>query len=68
MSAHTRQISRSEALNLFGGSIPEMAKFFGISRHAIYQWGDFVPPLRAYELREAFSERLEQNKRKRVSK
>jgi DNA invertase Pin-like site-specific DNA recombinase len=40
-----------EAIKQFGG-VPKIAKALGISVQAVYRWGDFVPPLRAYQLRE----------------
>jgi len=47
----------NEAIKTFG-SIPEIAKALGISVQAVYRWGDTVPPLRAYQLREILSSRV----------
>lgn len=38
------------------GGIHKLAELLGISVQAIYQWGEEVPKLRQYELREIFSE------------
>ena len=40
---------KQDAIDFFGG-IPELAKALGIGRHAIYQWPDTVPELRARQL------------------
>jgi DNA-binding transcriptional regulator YdaS (Cro superfamily) len=34
------------------GSPSAVAAFFGITKSAVSQWGEFVPPLRVYEARE----------------
>lgn len=41
----------TEALKIFGG-VPEIAKALGISVQAVYRWGDSVPRLRAYQIRD----------------
>jgi len=41
----------SYAIDLFG-SIKNLAAALGITIHAIYQWGDEVPELRVYQLRD----------------
>ena len=38
-----------DAIDYFG-STPRLAQALGITRKAIYQWGDEVPPARAIEL------------------
>ena len=40
------------AVKLFNNSTRELAEALGITVHAIYQWGDDVPELRAYQIRE----------------
>lgn len=45
------------AINYFG-SASKLAKALGISRHAIYQWGDDVPELRALQLEKMTSGKL----------
>ena len=42
---------KQDAIAYFGG-IPHLAKALGIGRHAIYQWPDIVPELRARQLAE----------------
>ena len=39
------------AIKLFG-SVKALAEALGITVHAIYQWGEHVPELRAYQIRE----------------
>jgi hypothetical protein len=45
-----------DAINLFGetpaAGILNLAAALNITRAAIYQWGDTVPPLRVYQIRE----------------
>jgi hypothetical protein len=41
----------SNAIELFG-SVRALADALGITVHAIYQWGDEVPKLREYEIKE----------------
>ena len=41
-----------DAIKEFGNSVRELAEALGITREAIYQWGEEVPPLRAYEIRD----------------
>jgi hypothetical protein len=45
-----------DAIQTFG-SIKEIAKALGLSVQAIYAWGEDVPPLRAYQLREIIEQR-----------
>ncbi len=42
----------SQALKLAGGTYQALADVFGLSRQAASQWGDTLPPLRVYQLRE----------------
>jgi len=42
------------AISLFG-SISKLATALGISVQAVYQWGDQVPLLRQYQIREMIS-------------
>lgn len=44
-------MTKNEALELFGGSIREMAAALGITEQAIHQWGDSVPELRVYQIK-----------------
>lgn len=41
-----------EALALYENSVAKLAHALRISTAAIYQWGEEVPPLRAYQIRE----------------
>jgi hypothetical protein len=41
----------TDAIMTFGG-ISKLAKALNISRQAVHKWGEFVPPLRAYQLRD----------------
>lgn len=39
------------------GSVAALAAALGISVQAVYQWGDMVPALRAYQIRDLISKR-----------
>lgn len=45
-----------EAIKLFG-SVRAIAETLRLSVQAIYAWGDTVPPLRAYQIREILDAR-----------
>ena len=45
-----------DAIEQFG-SVLVMATALGITREAIYQWGENVPPLRAYQIRDLLAAR-----------
>ncbi len=45
-------MTKKQALEMFGGSVRKLADALGITEQAVSQWGDEVPPLRAYQLRE----------------
>ena len=47
----------TEAIHLFGGTCQSLANVLGISRAAVSQWGENVPPLREYQLREMIERR-----------
>jgi len=47
----------TEAIRLFGGTCQSLANALGISRAAVSQWGENVPPLREYQLRELIEQR-----------
>jgi len=53
-------MKKDEAKNLFGSS-KAVAEALGISRQAVSRWGDSIPPLRAYQIREIISERKEED-------
>ena len=46
-----------EAITQFG-SVAALATALGISVQAVYQWGDTVPPLRVYQIRELVANNL----------
>ena len=46
----------NEAITAFG-SIKDLAAALGLSVQAIYQWGETVPQLRAYQIRELLAAR-----------
>lgn len=43
-------MNKSKAIKL-AGSVAELAALLGISREAIYQWGDAIPQNRAWQLK-----------------
>ncbi len=45
-------MTKQEAINLFDGSVRRLAEALGITEQAIHQWGERVPELRAYQIRE----------------
>lgn len=51
-----RPMKTEDAIKAFG-SPKELAAALGITREAIYQWGDDVPELRAYQIRELLAKR-----------
>ena len=46
-----------DAIRRFNNSVRELAQSLGITSAAIYQWGDTVPALRVYQIREILAER-----------
>jgi len=45
------KILKKEAIESFGG-VKKLADALGIQHSAVSQWGEFVPALRAYQIRE----------------
>ena len=45
-------MTKQEAIDLFGGSVRKLAETLGITEQAVHQWGDDVPELRVYQIRE----------------
>ena len=45
------KILKKEAVESFGG-VKKLADALGIQHSAVSQWGEFVPALRAYQIRE----------------
>lgn len=50
-------MTKDEAIKLFDGSVRKLADALGITEQAISQWGENVPELRVYQIRELLSER-----------
>ena len=46
-----------DAIRQFGDSVRALAEALGITREAVYQWGETVPPLRVYQIRDLLAER-----------
>lgn len=44
-------MTKKEAVALFG-SQAELARALGLSRQAVSKWGDKLPPLRVYQIKE----------------
>lgn len=47
---------KDEAIALFG-SASSLARSLGITRQAVSRWGEMVPPLRVYQIREIVAAR-----------
>ena len=43
------------------GSAAKLARVFGVSRSAVTQWGEWMPPYRVMQLKEAMPERFAQH-------
>lgn len=50
--------SKSDALLYFGPRNVDLAKVLDVSPQAVGRWGEFVPPLQAYKLRDMLEERM----------
>lgn len=48
-------MTKQEATDLFDGSIRKLAEALGITEQAVHQWGETVPPLRVYQIKELAS-------------
>lgn len=48
-------MNTQDAIDAFGSPL-RLADALGITRAAIYQWGETVPPLREYQIRELLAE------------
>ncbi len=51
-------MTKQEAIELFG-TIRKLADALGVTEQAIYAWGDTVPPLRAYQIKEILQDRAQ---------
>jgi transcriptional repressor of cell division inhibition gene dicB len=45
-------MTKQEAIDLYGGSTRALAEALGLSVQAVHQWGDKVPLLRQYQIKE----------------
>ena len=54
-------MTTNEAVAIFG-SKAEIARALGISRASVTEWGEKIPELRVYQLREILVERQTQNR------
>lgn len=45
-------MTKQQAIDLFDGSVRKLAEALGITEQAVHQWGDTVPELRVYQIRE----------------
>ncbi|MGE6480757.1 Cro/CI family transcriptional regulator [Psychrobacter namhaensis] len=56
-------MTKSEALEVAGGSVNELARMLGIKHPAISQWDDKqIPELREYQIKDLINERNAQKK------
>ena len=51
--SYNADMKKKEAIKL-AGSAYKLAKMLGVQRQAVSKWGDDVPPLRVYQLRELY--------------
>ena len=58
---NVRTMQTSEAINHFG-NVANLAVALNISVQAVYQWGDKVPELRAYQIAELIVQRTNEQK------
>lgn len=45
-------MTKQEAIELFGGNVRALAEALGITEQAVHQWGERVPELRVYQIKE----------------
>jgi DNA-binding transcriptional regulator YdaS (Cro superfamily) len=60
------KISKQEAIQSFGG-VKKLADALGIQHSAVCQWGEFVPALRAYQIRELMNQTTQTDASKAVA-
>jgi len=53
------KILKKEAVEKFGG-VKKLADALSIEHSAVSQWGEFVPPLRAYQIRDLMMNQITQ--------
>lgn len=54
-------MTKTEAIDLFGGRARDLADALGITEQAISQWGEEVPPMRVFQIRVVLEERRNAN-------
>lgn len=52
-------MTTEQAKEFFGGSVRKLAEALGITEQAVHQWGETVPELRQYQIRDILRERGE---------
>lgn len=57
----------SDVLTHFNLSVRELAAALGISVQAVYGWGEQVPELRQYQIRELLAERAQASAQERAA-
>jgi len=60
------KILKAEAVDTFGG-VKKLADALGIQHSAVCQWGEFVPALRAYQIRELMNQTNQTAQSERVA-
>ena len=50
--------SKADALRYFGPRNVDLAKILNVPPQAVGRWGEFVPQLQAYKLRDMLEERM----------
>jgi len=60
------KILKSEAVDTFG-SVTKLAIALGIQHSAVSQWGEYVPPLRGYQIHELMKQKDQTAQSERVA-
>jgi len=47
------KVKKSVLLKYFDGSVKKTAGYFDIDKKAVYGWGEYIPDVRAYQIRDA---------------
>jgi DNA-binding transcriptional regulator YdaS (Cro superfamily) len=55
-----KPIKKKDAI-VIAGSAAKLARCLGVSRSAVTQWGEWMPPYRAMQLREKMPEQYDQH-------
>jgi len=59
MKKTTPRVKREDLLAHFAGSVQKIADHFDIDRAAVYQWGEYIPELRAHQVKNDFPHLVE---------